>query len=205
MNKKVLTGLIFLGFLCSFTSVKAAGDAEAGAKIANTVCIACHDTDGKGTTPQFPNLGGQVSGYIASQLKAFKSGMRENAIMAGQVANLSEQDMENLDAHYAGLPAVPGSIAESDVEKAEKAAKLFRGGDSEMQIAACIACHGPAGHGIPTRFPRIAGQQVDYLKAQLLAFKSGARKSEGDIMNQIAFLLSEEQIESLSIYMHGLQ
>lgn len=39
----------------------------------------------------------------------------------------------------------------------------------------CSSCHGPGGHSISSTFPRLAGQQKDYLIAQLTAFRDHTR------------------------------
>ena len=78
-----------------------------------------------------------------------------------------------------------------------------RSGLAALSVPACMACHGPAGHGIPSNFPRVAGQWPEYLEAQLLAFKSGERA--GKIMGPIAHRLTNDQINALAIYMAALQ
>lgn len=181
-----------------------AADAEAGAAIATTVCAACHGQDGNSIAPTFPNLAGQAAGYTASQLAKMKSGERAVPEMTGFVANLSTEDMQNLGAYYAAQTAKPASIPESDLEAAESGERIYRGGLKQMQVAACMSCHGPNGHGVPQIYPRVANQHRDYLRKQLLAYKSGQRVSEGGIMNEIAFKLSEQQIDGLAAYMHAL-
>ena len=80
----------------------AGGDAAAGGEKAKQVCAACHGPDGNTpTTPEFPKLGGQHADYLLHALKAYKSGARKNAIMAGQVQALSGKDLEDLAAYYA--------------------------------------------------------------------------------------------------------
>ena len=74
--------------------------------------------------------------------------------------------------------------------------------DPGTSVEACIGCHGPTGHGIPPRFPKVSGQHPEYLEQQLLAFKSGSRANE--VMNPIAFRLSEQQIKELALYMSAL-
>ena len=182
-----------------------AGDAKAGEAIATQQCAACHGADGNSIAPNFPNLAGQVEGYIVDQLKRMKSGERPVAEMTAFVADLTPEDMSNLGAYYAEQQAQKAAIPESDVESAERGEHLFRGGLREMQVAACMSCHAPDGRGIPQRYPRVANQHRDYLTKQLLAYKSGERKSEGNIMNDIAFKLSVQQIEDVSAYMHALK
>jgi len=205
MSKKILAIAGFIVLAVSYSGVvSAAGDAEAG-KIKSVPCAACHGADGNSAIPVNPNLAGQVPGYIASQLRAFKEGERANAIMAGQVINLSEQDMYDLDAYYASLPAkVTSALTDEDKALAEEGRKIFRGGFAERGISACMSCHGPSGHGIPKNFPRVSAQHKEYLEQQLLAYKKGERKGYNGIMWNIAFGLNELQIKQLSAYMAGL-
>lgn len=176
-------------------------DVEAG-RDASATCVACHGADGNSPTDQFPHLAGQVPGYIAAQLAKFQSGERENAVMAGLVAALSEQDMANLDAYYSSLEGKKGAITPDQEADALAGGKIYRGGYKPYHIAACMGCHGPSGHGIPPAFPRIAGQPATYIEAQLLAYKSGARVNP--IMNSVSFALSAQQIRELALYISAL-
>ena len=177
------------------------GDAEAG-KSKSAPCAACHGVDGNSTSAEFPHLAGQVSGYIAAQLAAFKSGERNNAVMAGMVGNLSEQDMADLDAFYNGQAPAEGAISEEDQDAALAGQKIYRAGFGDFDVPACMGCHGPAGNGIEPTFPRLAGQPAAYISSQLEAYKSGERQNA--MMHKIAFPLTAEQIEQLSIYISGL-
>ena len=183
------------------TETAMAADGGVEAKLA--ACAACHGADGNSVIPQNPKLAGQVPGFIADQLAKFKSGERDNAIMAAQVANLSDEDMIAIDAFYAAQQPQLGAISEDMQELAKQGEKIYRGGEPSMSISACMSCHEPNGHGIPIRFPRVAGQHIEYLEQQLLAYKSGSRVSE--VMNPIAFRLSEQQIKALAAYMHALK
>ena len=84
------------------------------------------------------------------------------------------------------------------------ARKIYRGGNAKMGVTACTSCHGPSGHGIPPRYPRVSGQGAAYTAKQLLAFKAGARANDGDTMTRIAFRMSEHEIKAVSDYMAGL-
>lgn len=101
MNKK-LVSVVFSLIAFSFSSVSFAADAEAG-KAKAGVCAGCHGPDGISFAGMYPNIKGQKAAYTLKQLKAFKSGDRKDPIMAGMVAPLSDADMENLAAYYAGL------------------------------------------------------------------------------------------------------
>ena len=78
----------------------AGGDAKAGEKKA-AACQACHAVDGNSTDPQFPRLNGQYADYIVKALEDYKSGARQNAIMAGFAATLTDADREDLAAYFA--------------------------------------------------------------------------------------------------------
>ena len=200
--KNIFTSVMMVGVLFSFsTAALATGDAAAGeAKAA--LCAACHGPDGNSLAPDFPKIAGQVPGYVASQLAAYKSGERQNAVMAGLVISLSEQDMLDLDAFYSQFEFSKASIDEDEVAAAERGRELYRIGASQYSIPACMACHGPAGNGIPSRYPKVSGQFKEYLMLSLREFKNGTRVSEE--MNPIAFRMSAQQIEDVSIYMQGL-
>ncbi len=94
--RKVLL-IIVAGFLAS--NIAAAGDPEAG-KSKSQACSACHGQDGNSAAPIYPNLAGQYENHLLQSLRDYKSGARKNAIMAGMVAALSEQDMKDLAAYY---------------------------------------------------------------------------------------------------------
>ena len=100
-----MAGLLALG--ASVQAVVTAADAEAG-KARAAVCAACHGKAGIAAIPGYPNLAGQNEQYLVSSLKAYKGKQRSGgqaAIMQGQATGLSDDDIANLAAYYAGLPA----------------------------------------------------------------------------------------------------
>lgn len=98
MNRLQIT-LVATMLACSPVAF-AKGNAEAG-KTKSTPCQACHGAAGVSASPEFPNLAGQHADYLYTALRHYKIGKRKNAIMAGQVANLSDADMRDLAAFYA--------------------------------------------------------------------------------------------------------
>lgn len=78
----------------------AAGDAAAG-KEKSAPCAACHGADGNSPSPAFPIIAGQYADYMVKTLADYQSGKRNNPIMAGFAANLTEQDREDLAAYFA--------------------------------------------------------------------------------------------------------
>lgn len=181
------------------------GDAAAGETKA-AVCGACHGMDGNSADPQYPKLAGQNELYIARHLQLYKSGERQNPIMAGFAAPLSAQDMRDLGAFYAAKAAMPGTGDEALKARGEM---LYRGGNRDSGTPACMACHGPSGRGNPgAAYPSLGGQHADYVKAQLIAFRDGTVYGTDDnanaIMAGVASYLSDEDIEALSSYIEGL-
>jgi cytochrome c553 len=84
--------------------IKSTGHAIGTAPKAAQTCVACHGNngvnDGIGLLPEYPNLTGQHPDYIAYSLKAYRSGQRKNAVMAGMAAGLSDEDIEALAQYY---------------------------------------------------------------------------------------------------------
>ncbi len=178
------------------------GDAAAG-KAASAVCGGCHGADGVATITTYPNLAGQGAPYLYKQLLEFKSGARDNAIMLGMVASLDEQAMKNLSAYYAELPAAEGV---SNSEGLELGRDIYQGGITSVGIPACMGCHAPDGSGNDAaKFPRLAGQNADYIKLALESFRSGARNNDMNKMMQLAaHRLSDTEIDALANYVQGL-
>lgn len=190
--------------LFSAVSANAAGDAAKGATIANQVCMACHGTDGNSMIPMYPKLAGQHPEYIAKQLKNYKSGERNNAIMAGMVTTLSDEDMDNLGAFYASQ-AAKGGTAQSN-GKGSVGEKIYKAGVAGKGVPACASCHGPTGTGVPVQFPRLAGQHAEYTIAQLNTFRSGERANDAaKMMRMIAAKMSDEEIAAVADYIQGLR
>ncbi|MGM0768582.1 MAG: c-type cytochrome [Pseudomonadota bacterium] len=100
-----IAGLFALG--AAVPAGASAADAEAG-KAKAAVCAACHGKDGIAAIPGYPNLAGQNEQYLVSALKAYKNKQRsggQSAVMQGQAMGLSDDDIANLAAYYASLPA----------------------------------------------------------------------------------------------------
>jgi len=201
--KKLISLVVLMAFAGAAGSVGAAGNAAAG-KNKSAVCAGCHGVDGNSAAPNFPKLAGQDGQYIAKQLADFKSGARKDPTMIGMVAGLSKKDMDDLGAYFASQKRSTGTTSASaaDLKKAER---LYRGGDAKNGIPACMSCHGPAGVGIPPRFPAVSGQHAAYSQKQLLDFKTGTRNNDSEVMTRTAFRLSEAEIKAVSEYMAALR
>lgn len=179
-----------------------AADPAKGKTLAAT-CGACHGADGNSVNPAWPKLAGQHAEYTYKQLTDFKAGNRVNAQMAPMVAPLSEQDMADLAAYFSTQKIKKGAANPELIELGEK---IYRAGDAESGVAACMACHGPSGAGNPgALYPALSGQHAEYTKIQLHAFKAGERGNDANkVMRTIAASMTDAQIEAVSEYIQGL-
>jgi cytochrome c553 len=183
-------------------------DLQKGASIAGQVCVGCHAVDGNSTVPDFPILAGQHAAYLSKQLHNFqvkptaKKAERDNAIMAGFAAALSEDDIRNVSAFYAAQAIKPSYAQKKDVLTLGQT--IYRAGVPARGIPACVGCHAPNGVGIPAQYPRLSGQYAQYTKAQLAAFKSGARNNSAQ-MTKISAQLTDQEMEALAEYIAGLR
>ena len=116
---------------------------------------------------------------------------------------LSDEDSENVSAYYASQKVQHMAVEEQFIKPGEL---LYRNGDADRDIPACIACHGPNGNGMSAAgFPALGGQHADYTKAQLLAFRDGLRNNDANnVMRDVVRKMSDEQIETISKYLAGL-
>ncbi|HEY5624657.1 MAG TPA: c-type cytochrome [Gammaproteobacteria bacterium] len=183
----------------------AQGSVDAGrAKAAS--CAACHGADGNSVNPLWPSLAGQHAAYLVRQLEAYQSGDRQDQLMTAFASTLSDEDMQDLAAYFATLPAVQRGADPSLVELGQR---IYRSGLPDRGVAACIACHGPAGRGNPlAAYPVVRGQHATYLANTLNAYASGDRQSDGAVnqmMRDIAVSLRTEEIQAVASYMQGLR
>lgn len=191
------------------TNVQAAGDAEAGQAKAAT-CVACHGVDGNSAVPTFPKLSGLGHKYLLKQMQDIRDGRRPVALMAGQVDNMTDQDLSDIAAFYDAQPRSGGS---ADPDKVSLGRKVYLGGIAERQVPACSGCHSPTGNGNgPAVYPALAGQHADYVAAQLKMFRKGyedpagrTNGGEAKIMRTTAFRMSDMEIEAVASYIAGLQ
>jgi cytochrome c553 len=177
-------------------------DLAKGEATFNAVCAGCHGAGGNSAAPANPSLAQQHPEYIVKQLQEFKSGKRANPIMMGMAAGLSDDDMKNIGAWLGTQKAKPGFAKERDLVVLGE--RIYRGGIADRQIAACAGCHSPTGAGIPSQYPRLAGQHADYAVSQLVAFRDGVRKNSAQ-MTGVAAKMNDREIKAVSDYIAGLR
>jgi len=164
-----------------------------GATIAQE-CAICHGPTGV-SRADAPNLAGQYAAAIYKELMDFHSGARVNATMSPFAANLSEQDMADVAVYYAYLPRLPGYHPNLP----PSLPRIVISGAPLRGIAPCGSCHGTLDNKVGS--PWLEGQPAPYIKAQLQAFASGARKNDiSQQMRNIARRLTPQEIEEIAAY-----
>lgn len=213
--------------VCTQTMATPAPDAVRGQKLymqgdssrGLIACVACHGPGGNSVIALYPNLAEQPAAYLADQLKKFQAKKGEkparldvngkNTAMTAIVAKMTEQDMLDLAAYISAQPLTKPAMSKygSDRDLVALGREIWRGGIPSRQVPACASCHGPAGAGMPGQFPRLSGQQPDYVYAQLIAFADGYRTHGGteNMMGEIANRMSRQQIKAVADYATGLR
>ncbi len=156
------------------------GDRDAGRKL-SVQCRTCHGADGYAQIPIAPHIGGEPEAYLASQLQAFRDGTREHEMMSIIARNLTDQQIADLSAWYAG-----------------HAVNVELQADAANAPQQCVACHGADGLHQAEDVPNLAGETNIYIDTQLRAFRSGKRTH--DIMSVIAADLTNEEIRALNSF-----
>ncbi len=190
--------------LCAAVSFSAlAGDPAAGeAKAA--LCVACHGPAGNSTNPEWPKLAGQHAAYTAKQIRDFMAGeTRSNELMAPMIAGLSDRDIEDISAYYAIQKGTGGFASEELHALGER---IYRGGNGESGVPACIACHGPRGGGNALAgFPALAGQHAVYTAKQIDDWRLGTRSNDPSrMMADAVRYLTPRETRAVSEYIAGL-
>jgi cytochrome c553 len=198
--------LVVIGIAGTALSVpaSAAGSVEAGQAKAVT-CSACHGLDGNSLNPEWPSLAGQHANYIVKALQSFKSGARQNVLMSSMALPLTDEDIADLAAYFSAQKRT-GGVADPALLSAGE--RLYRGGNKDTGVPACLACHGPTGQGNPAAgWPSIAGQHANYAAAQLTAYRGKQRTTDGDtqMMRNVTAGLSDDDIKAVSSYIQGLR
>lgn len=183
-------------------SPPAVAEATSTEKTVQTMCAACHASDGNSVITLNPKLAGQSSEYLLKQLTNFKEGKRANAVMSGMVVNLTPEEMKNLATYFSAKSPTLGQAKTNGAGSLGE--KIYRGGIAATNVPACAACHGATGAGIPKQFPRLAGQHADYTLAQLRIFRTGER-ANAPMMQAIAAKMTDAEMQAVADYMQGLR
>lgn len=173
-------------------------------QVKGALCAGCHGPDGNSPNSAWPNLAGQHQNYLQKQIMDFKSDLRKDPMMSAQAAGIATpQDVADIAAYFAGQKMAPGK---AKAESVTLGSQIFRGGNTATGVAACTGCHGPDGMGNAlAKFPRIAGQNVDYMIKALKDFRAGIRTNgPNGMMRGVTAHMTDAEIEAVAEYTHGL-
>ena len=172
-----------------------AADIAAG-KAKAELCVGCHGENGISQLENIPSLAAQPDQFIQWQLVYFRAGARKNEQMAPIVEQLNNEDIRNLGAYFASLTP-PKTKQDDNPDLSKKGAQAAVG-------RRCASCHTDSYAGTKA-VARVAGQRQEYLLKALHDYKSGVRSGGGQAaMADVAFPLSEEEIEALAHYLAHL-
>ncbi len=157
-------------------------------------CANCHGEEGNSRLPDVPNLAGQNPIYILNQIQAFVTGKRQNAFMEGLMKVLNEREKAAIAMYFSsgrGEPAVnaPGPLAMMG---------------EQQYLLHCASCHRPDAHGAE-QFPRLAGQQPEYLRASLTRYLRDSGERNYPAMTEAVRRLGESNIEGVVQYLSSLR
>jgi len=190
--RKYLITIIAILF---FSNVIAEDDKYASVKDTLQTCFVCHGENGASQISTNPVLAGQQFYYMYVQLKDFKSGLRENAIMSPLVVNMEKSDLR-LMAEYFSEQESPTLDYKVTADEATLGKRVIDAGQ-------CPACHLGDFSG-DSRNPKLANQHFDYLKNTMIAFKNKTRKN-AQPMNALFATFSEEEINAVAKYLASLK
>jgi cytochrome c553 len=184
-------------FVAAFTLAPAHAADPASPKEKAGVCAGCHGEDGISQTENIPSLAGQPDQFIQWQLVFFRSGARKNEQMQAISEQITNEDIRILGAYFAALTPPKASAPDDNPDLSKKGAQAASG-------RRCASCHTDTYAGTKA-VARIAGQREEYLVKALHDYKSGARSGgAGAAMTDVAYPLSDEEIEALAHYLAHL-
>lgn len=178
------------------------GDPEKGKAIATETCAGCHGVDGNSEATTFPKLAGQHAMYLLKELQAYKVEHRISEIMMPITTPLADQDMINLALYYASQKPKPAEVTNPALLALGK--KIYLEGNTKNGVPSCDGCHEEDGTG-SAKFPRVAGQHVDYTLEELKRYASGKRNYGTKVMRTVAERLTTEEAEAVAQYMASMK
>jgi cytochrome c553 len=187
---------IALAAAIAFGPIARAADIAAG-KAKAELCVGCHGENGISQMENMPSLAAQPDLFIQWQLVFFRAGTRKNEQMRPIVEQLNNEDIRNLGAYFASLEPPKAAKPDDDPDLSKKGAQAAVG-------RRCASCHLDTYAGTKA-VARVAGQREDYILKALRDYKSGVRSGGAmAAMAEVAFPLSEEEIEALAHYLAHL-
>ena len=195
--------LLLAALLCSLLPFTAHADEEEDFPARLRACAACHGERGRSAEEAYyPSIAGKPAGYLYAQLRNFREGRRQHAVMAAMLAYLSDDYLREIAASSAAQsPAHLAGRGVPATARLQRGRELVEHGDAAIGVPACSACHAASLKGVTPAVPGLLGLRSDYLSAQIGAWKSGVRRSAApDCMAQIARALSVADIDAVTAW-----
>ncbi len=189
-------------FALAYAAPPLKGEAEKAIPIVTQHCANCHGLDGNSPIASFPRLAGMNPQYLLRELREYKSEHRVSELMQPMVAALSEQEMINLALYFAAQKPVPASVTRPELLVLGK--RIYFEGNDETGVPSCAGCHEEDGLGTE-RFPRVAGQNPEYVLDELKRYASGKPRYRGKVMRTVAERLSPKEAQAVAEYMASMQ
>lgn len=164
-----------------------------GRKVA-AVCANCHGEGGNSAKPDIPNLAGQNPAYLLEQVAQFADGRRRDMFMEGMIRALNSDEKVGMVLFYSAQ-----TVAHTPTANAALAAK-----GQEYFNKTCFRCHGTDGRG-SAKFPRIAGQQPNYLSLTLKRYRAGGGTRADSVMVSNAKAMSDADIDAVVAFVSSMQ
>lgn len=161
---------------------------------ASTFCANCHGANGVSRYGEVPNLAGQHPAYLLRQIEAFRTGRRKNEFMEGLTRVLGERDKAAIVLHYAAAPVTPAAPAPGP--RAAAGAALY--------AQHCARCHQADARGAET-YPRLAGQQPEYLRINLQRYLTQSGERIYAPMTAAVAQLGRDNVDAVVQYLSSLR
>ena len=181
-----------------FAQVQA--DPELSAKLLSTgrkvaaVCANCHGEGGNSVRPEIPNLAGQNPAYLLEQVRQFADGRRRDMFMEGMIRAMNSDEKVGMVLFYSAQ-----QVVHTPTTNAALAAK-----GQEYFNKLCFRCHGTDGRG-SAQFPRIAGQQANYLTETLKRYRAGGGKRADSVMVTNTKDMTDADINAVVAFVSSMQ
>jgi len=173
-------------------SPSASASAIDGGRKISQFCANCHGLDGNSKLPDVPNLAGQNPIYLLEQVRKFSAGERRDEWMEPMIKQLSEAERLNIVVFYAAQTVVPSS---------SRPGPAF---GQDLFHSRCVQCHGPQARG-GERFPRLAGQQHEYIVRSLTRYRNRTGERIAPEMFAMTASLKDTDIQALADFLSALK
>ena len=187
-------------------AAKPRGDARRGQALHQSLfCASCHGEEGTAPTQNWPHLAGQREAYTFKSLQDYQQGLRSGgeqaALMTSAVEGMTPQEMADVAAWYATLPAPKEAHTPRRSDLAADVRPLVRRGDPGRLLTPCASCHGAQGQGGIQEAAALAGQNPQYFVRTMLDFQQGRRVTDVHRgMRFVAARLTVEEIQALAAH-----